>query len=102
MEERIKQLENKVDTLTKGIQALTSILELALNKIDVNHLSFDKRFESINSKLTELKGDSVHTIVTLEHGFNDLKSEISKINEVTGYSDMLANADPFKKDFPAN
>ncbi|MGJ1414074.1 hypothetical protein [Sphingobacterium multivorum] len=107
--EQIKQLEEKVETLTQNIETLKSIILVALNKIDDNNSSFNKRFDVINTKLAtiatqldDLKGGSEHTIGTLEYGFKDLKSEISKINEVTGYSDMIANSNPFKKDIPAN
>ncbi len=98
MEQRIEQLEQKVEDLVGHIGALTDIIINALGKIDDNNSSFSNRFDAINTKLAtisasidELKGGSDKTIGALDSGFKDLKTEIQKINAVTGYADQHAN-----------
>lgn len=78
MEERIKMLEDKLDTFIDAVQS-------AFEKIDKNFESFNKRFDTINTRLSAinekidlLQGDSSSTIEILETGFNDIKTEIIK------------------------
>ena len=85
MEDRLKRVEEKLDTFVEAVQS-------AFGKIDKNFESFNKRFDTINTKLNilcgkvdVLQGDSSHTIETLETGFNDIKTEIEKIAVVTRY-----------------
>jgi len=91
MEERLGKLEQHLDLLKDSFLKLSGLLEKTLVIIQDNSERVEKRLETIENQLNDLKGNSDHTIVSLETGFNEIKAEIKKINEVTSYESILNN-----------
>jgi len=112
MENHIGMIDKKVDGLTDHVKELASVLGKVLNKIEERFEAIDKRFEAMDKrfdviekrldgmderfeamdkKIDDLRGDSKHTIATLEQGFYEVKVEIKKIAMVTGYEGMYEN-----------
>lgn len=64
---------------------------------DVNHsiaTGFEKiegNFSIVNGKIDSLRGNSSTTMEVVENKLDDLKTEIRKINDVTGYAGIISN-----------
>lgn len=96
LEQRVLDLENTISTLIKHIQEVNNSIVVGFGKVDNN-------FDLINDKIDALQGNSTASIETVEGkidalhgstklGFSDLKTEISKINDATGYEGMFKNS----------
>lgn len=95
MDQNLEQLNQKIEALEKSLSQVVKVLDRTVTTIVENQKKIDQRFDNVDSQLSNLKGDSVHTIVTLESSLNDILVEIRKINAVTGYAEQHDNASKF-------
>lgn len=98
MEKEILELKGKIESLEKTLGFLSNTLTLAVKTIVSTQKLVEERFNNVDAQLSLLKGDSVHTIVSLESGLNNVLDELKKINDATGYSAMYENIVGVKKD----
>lgn len=92
MEERVIEIEKHLDVLKDSFLKLSGLIGRSLEIIQKSNTSVEERLENIESKLDTLKGNSDHTIVSLESGLNEIKAEIQKINDVTSYESIFVNS----------
>lgn len=82
-EQRIVALENKVNSIGNK---LTDGFELILAKLD-----------SINDRVSELKGDAKGNLgaveIAVNDGFKKVIDELKKINHVTRYEEQIKNTE---------
>lgn len=81
LEPRVLAIESKMEAITSQ---LTGGFELIL-----------ARLKEIDTRISDLKGDSTGNLgmveKTLDKGFSEIISELKKINHVTSYKDMANN-----------
>lgn len=83
-ETRLAALENKVDLILEQLKNNRAVTVNA-NKI------VDNNFEILNSKIGELK-TVINTLhIDTNQNFKEVKLELIKINEATGYTDLTSN-----------
>ena len=98
MEKRIAKLESTIALLIDYVQQVNKTISGGLNKSDKN---FDKitinlkRVQGdlaiINAKIDKLEGHTSNSLKKVDVKLDDLKTEIKKINSVTGYDDLFQN-----------
>lgn len=85
MEQRIEELEKKIDNLTEQI---TKGFELTQEQFS----TVDKRLCKLEEKIDNLKGNAKSNLETVEStmakGFADIIAELKKINAVTRYEEQ--------------
>ncbi len=84
MENKIKELEEKIDSMLVMLKAQD-------NMRDNNAIIIDNNFEILNKKIDSLKTklNSLHT--DTQQNFDDVKFELVKIQKTTGYRDIYEN-----------
>jgi len=98
MEKRIAKLEKTISTLTAYVVGNNNAISEGLSKVNSNfekittHLKkIDAELKIINAKVDSLDGNTGKNFNKVEVKLDDLKSEIKKIGNVTGYDDLLNN-----------
>lgn len=102
MEDRIEKLEKTTASLIEYIKDVNDTLFGVLEKISSNVNKIENDILLVNNKVDALERVLTNKIDSLDgsthKGFgkvdiklDDLKSEIQKINNVTGYKDMFDN-----------
>lgn len=84
IEKRVTEIENTLNLLMHHMQDVNHTIATGFEKIENN-------FIIVNRKIDSLRGNSASSLEIVENKLDDLKTEISKINDVTGYAEMIAN-----------
>lgn len=96
LEPRVEALENRLASLEEKINSLLNHTQEVNASIANGFEKVEKNFEKVNEKIDALRGNSTSTIENVEIKLDDLKTEISKINEVTSYEEMFKNSGSLK------
>jgi len=98
MENRIQDLENTLSALVGHMRANQATISIVLNKVDGNFEKITNHLNKIESDLQELtkiveslRGNTDKGFGDVHVKLDDLKTEITKINDVTGYDDLYTN-----------
>ncbi|HMI02786.1 MAG TPA: hypothetical protein VK541_09910 [Pedobacter sp.] len=82
---RVTELEKTISLLVENIKDVNQTIAAAFEKVERN-------FEKTNEKIENLRGSANMGFENVDMQFRDLKEEIKKINDVTGYEGMYSNA----------
>lgn len=101
MEERIAALEKQTAALTqyvKEVQESNKSIATGFDKVDSNFEKITAHFNKIekeliliNYKIDNLDGSTSNSLNKVDIKLDDLKTEIQKINNITGYEDIYQN-----------
>lgn len=98
MEKRVSDLEKTIASLMEYIKGVNSSISEGFNKSNNNfdkitqHLKkIDGSIAIINAKIDSLDGSTNNNFGKVDVKLDDLKTEISKINNVTGYDELFQN-----------
>lgn len=102
MEQRIKEIETKLDSFSVEIRSLGEIISKSFSKVDHNFDAISKQIkglftqcEVLNIKLDELKGETTDGLGDVGTKLENLTEEIKKIGAVTGYDQQFENMQGF-------
>jgi len=84
LEDRVVNLENLLQIVITNINATRQFIATGFNKIDDN-------FTSIHQKIDQLSGDTDNNLEKVHLTLSSIQEEISKINTVTNYDELVAN-----------
>ena len=91
MEKRIEKLEKTTTTLIKYIKGVNETIFGVLETITNNQERLEKQMDVLSTKIDALDGNTTKHFDKVGTKLNGLKSEIQKINKVTGYKDIIDN-----------
>ncbi|CAM3923106.1 hypothetical protein SAMN06265348_111126 [Pedobacter westerhofensis] len=105
LKQRVTELEKSMSLLVHHMQDINHSIATGFEKLEKNFSIIDgnfsiiqrnfsiieDKFNTVNGKIDSLRGNSTVTMEIVENKLDDLKAEIIKINDVTGYSEMTAN-----------
>jgi len=104
MEKRISDLEQSIISLAKDVKEIKESLLEGFSKTGNNFVKITNRFDTIeadlniiNAKVDKLDGNTSNSLKSVDGKLDDLKTEIKKIGNVTGYDHMIANQDLINK-----
>ncbi|MDP5200222.1 MULTISPECIES: hypothetical protein [Flavobacterium] len=83
-EDKITNLENRIDTLEYKIDKIISTLKNVAPALDSNFKEIKEHLENLETKIDKLDGST-------EKGFEEVKWELKKIQDVTRYADEYLN-----------
>lgn len=83
-EDKIKNLENRLDTLEAKLDAVIRTLKGLGNLLDENFTEVISKIDRVEAKVDQLDGST-------EQGFKDVKGELKKIQDVTRYTEEHLN-----------
>lgn len=98
MEDRIKELERNMAALAQHMKTTSATISQGFSKVDGNfekitsHLNnIDTEISGLHKKVDVLSGTTDKGLGDVNVKLEDLKGEISKINDVTQYDDLYKN-----------
>ncbi len=98
MEKRVEILEKTITSLTDYIKFTNTNISNGFEKVNANfekitkHLSqIDAELRIVNAKIDKLDGNTSTGLGEVHVKLDDLKTEITKINDVTGYDGIFSN-----------
>lgn len=97
LEKRVTELENTISTLLQHIQNVNHSIANGFEKVEKHFEDVDKNFAIINRNIDLIKGNSTASLETVENSIVNLTTEISKINDTSGYKDLYANMKVVRK-----
>jgi hypothetical protein len=91
MEKKIEELEKNVAYLAKYVKESSNHITNALEKI-TNHVgNIEAELKIANAKIDKLDGNTDEGFGKVNTKLEDIRAEISKINDVTGYDGIFQN-----------
>ncbi len=103
MEKRVEDLEKNLSAVVSHIKDVHSAISGGLGKVDTNfekitaHLNkIEAELLIVNSKIDSLSGNTEKGFGDVNVSLEDLKMEISKINDVTSYDHIYENLEIVK------
>lgn len=96
MEERIALLEKSFASFSQELKSFGELLAASFTKVDTNFAAVKKDLDILHKKVDLLRLQTNDGLGDVGVKIENLTDEISKINKVTNYEDIIKNSDILK------